>query len=166
MLVGYSKKLAGLPEEEKTLANRVMGCTTQVWVTARLDAAGKVVLAGDSDSDISRGLVAVLISSLAGLTPEEIMEIPTEFLKTFGLGGSVVTPSRANGLYNMLEGMKKRARLLTEGGKGCSDLFPSLTITADSLIPQGAYAEAQSRFLKPDPAAVDRLVEVLANNHP
>eukprot|EP00240_Pyramimonas_obovata_P002887 CAMPEP_0118957224 /NCGR_PEP_ID=MMETSP1169-20130426/61984_1 /TAXON_ID=36882 /ORGANISM="Pyramimonas obovata, Strain CCMP722" /LENGTH=692 /DNA_ID=CAMNT_0006905279 /DNA_START=242 /DNA_END=2320 /DNA_ORIENTATION=- len=161
LLVSYGKKLAGLPEEEKTMANRVMGCTTQVWMTAKLDDNGNVEFAGDSDSDISRGMVALLTESLAGLKPEEIIEIPAEFLESFGLGGSVVTPSRANGMLNMFEAMKKSARLLTESGKGCSNLFPSLTITADSLTPQGAYAVAQAQYLEPDSAAVDRLVEVL-----
>lgn len=161
LLVSYGKKLAALPEEEKTLENRVMGCTTQVWMTAKLDSNGNVVYAGDSDSDISRGMISVLTESFAGLKPEEILEIPVDVLESFGLGATVVTPSRANGLLNMFEAMKKSARLLTEGGKGCSDLFPSLTITADAVTPQGAYAESQAQYLKPDAAAVDRLVKVL-----
>jgi quinolinate synthase len=33
--------------------------------------------------------------------------------------------------------------------------FPSLTIRADSLVPRGAFAEAQAAWLRPDPAAVD-----------
>lgn len=56
----------------------------------------------------------------------------------------------------MLEAAKKRVRLLTE------DLpkFPSLLISADEIIPQGRFAEAQAEFLQPDSSRVDQLVEV------
>ena len=57
---------------------------------------------------------------------------------------------------NMLEAAKKRVRMLTE------DLprFPSLLISADEIVPQGRFAEAQAEFLEPDSQQVDRLVEV------
>lgn len=73
-----------------------------------------------------------------------------------GVGPAVLTPSRTNGLLNMLEAAKKRARLLTE------DLptFPSLLISAYSIVPQGRFAEAQAEFLLPDPTQVARLVQV------
>jgi quinolinate synthase len=40
-------------------------------------------------------------------------------------------------------------------------VFPSLRITPDALIPQGAFAEAQAAFLKPDPELVARLTALL-----
>ena len=40
-------------------------------------------------------------------------------------------------------------------------VFPSLRITADALIPRGAFAEAQAAFLKPDPALVSQLTTLL-----
>ncbi|MGB5695749.1 MAG: quinolinate synthase NadA [Polyangiales bacterium] len=40
-------------------------------------------------------------------------------------------------------------------------VFPSLRITADSLLPQGAFAEAQAAFLKPDPGLVVQLTTSL-----
>ncbi|UCH30590.1 MAG: quinolinate synthase NadA [Myxococcales bacterium] len=40
-------------------------------------------------------------------------------------------------------------------------VFPSLRITADSLIPKGAFAEAQAAFLKPDPELVTQLTTLL-----
>ncbi len=56
-----------------------------------------------------------------------------EFLAALGLGPALLAPSRANGFANMLEAMRRRARLLV------SELprFPSLRITADALEPQG-----------------------------
>jgi hypothetical protein len=75
---------------------------------------------------------------------------------SLGVGPAVLTPSRTNGVLNMLEAAKKRARLLTE------DLptFPSLLISANSIVPQGRFAEAQAEFLQPDPGQVAKLVQV------
>ena len=47
----------------------------QAWVEARLDGGGRVQLSGDSDSALTRGLVAVLLHSLCGLTPEEVLAV-------------------------------------------------------------------------------------------
>ncbi len=56
----------------------------------------------------------------------------------------------------MLEAAKKRVRLLTEG----LPKFPSLLISADEVVPQGRFAEAQAEFLEPKQQQVDQLVEV------
>ena len=40
-------------------------------------------------------------------------------------------------------------------------VFPSLRITAHALVPQGAFAEAQAAFLKPEPAFVGQLETLL-----
>ncbi len=40
-------------------------------------------------------------------------------------------------------------------------VFPSLRITADTLVPQGAFAEAQAAFLKPDADLVTQLTALL-----
>ncbi|MEZ4249668.1 MAG: quinolinate synthase NadA [Polyangiales bacterium] len=39
--------------------------------------------------------------------------------------------------------------------------FPSLRITADDLVPEGAFAEAQAAYLRPDAETVRRLAKVL-----
>jgi hypothetical protein len=58
----------------------------------------------------------------------------TAFVKSLGLGPAVVAPSRASGFANMLEAMRRRARMLV------ADLptFPTLRITAEALVPEGA----------------------------
>lgn len=42
-----------------------------------------------------------------------------------------------------------------------SPAFPSLKITATSLVPQGSFAEAQAAFLRPDPRFVSDLTSLL-----
>ena len=76
MLLHKAKALPHLPEADKTAANRVMGCTSQVWVTAKMDAqTGHVQFAADSDSELTRGLGAVLVEAMSGLTPQEVVQV-------------------------------------------------------------------------------------------
>jgi cysteine desulfuration protein SufE len=106
-LLSYAKKLEAMPEEAKIPANKVQGCTSQVYITADC-RDGKVWYGGDSDAQLVKGLVALLIEGLNGLTPEEIIAVSPDFIEATGLKVSL-TPSRANGFYNILQLMKKKA---------------------------------------------------------
>jgi SufE protein probably involved in Fe-S center assembly len=111
-LILYGQKLPPFPPEDKIPENKVSGCVSQVYVTARLDEQGKLVFAGDSDALISKGFVGLLVTALNGLSPEEVAQIPPDFIQETGLVASL-TPSRANGFMNVLKTMKQKAELLT-----------------------------------------------------
>ena len=51
----------------------------------------------DSDSELSRGLAAVLCLSLSGLTPQQVLEVDPAALAALGLGPGVLTRGRTNG---------------------------------------------------------------------
>ncbi|ACK72327.1 Fe-S metabolism associated SufE [Gloeothece citriformis PCC 7424] len=106
-LLWYAKKLEPMPEEGKTPENKVHGCVSQVYITADLKE-GKVWYQGDSDAQLVKGLVAFLVEGLNGLTPQEIIDITPDFIEETGLKMSL-TPSRANGFYNIFQMMKKKA---------------------------------------------------------
>lgn len=106
-LLWYAKKLASMPEEGKIPENKVQGCVSQVYITANLED-GKVWYQGDSDAQLVKGLVALLIEGLNGLTPGEILQVSPDFIEETGLKVSL-TPSRANGFYNIFQLMKKKA---------------------------------------------------------
>jgi cysteine desulfuration protein SufE len=106
-LLWYAKRLKEMPEEDKSPENKVPGCTSVVYITANLED-GKVWYQGDSDAQLVKGLVALLIEGLNGLTPEEILQVSPDFIKDMGLNASL-TPSRANGFYNIFQTMKKKA---------------------------------------------------------
>ena len=106
-LLWYAKKLPAMPESSKTEANKVKGCVSQVYITANLED-GKVCYQGDSDAQLVKGLVAFLIAGLNNLTPEEIMGVEPDFIEDTGLKVSL-TPSRANGFFNIFQMMKKKA---------------------------------------------------------
>jgi cysteine desulfuration protein SufE len=106
-LLHFAKRLPAFPADQKILENRVPGCGSQVYVIATM-AGGKVNFQADSDAQITKGLVGLLIEGLAELTPTEIMELTPDFIQLTGLDISL-TPSRANGFYNIFQMMKKRA---------------------------------------------------------
>ena len=96
-----------MPESAKTEENKVKGCVSQVYITASLKD-GKVHYEGDSDAQLVRGLVAFLIEGLNDLPPAEIAQVEPDFIEDTGLKVSL-TPSRANGFFNIFQMMKKKA---------------------------------------------------------
>lgn len=111
-LLWYAKKLEAFPAEGKTPENKVQGCVSQVYITAHLDD-GKIAYKGDSDAQITKGLLAMLINALNGLTPTEIVQLTPDFIKETQLDVSL-TPSRANGFYNIFKMMQQKALQLAE----------------------------------------------------
>ncbi|MGF1540384.1 MAG: SufE family protein [Pleurocapsa sp.] len=106
-LLWYAKHLSEMPEADKTQDNRVQGCVSKVFITAELED-GRVHYQGDSDAQLVKGLVAFLIEGLNDLPPETIIAIEPDFIEDTGLKVSL-TPSRANGFYNIFQMMKKKA---------------------------------------------------------
>ncbi len=106
-LLWLAKKLDPFPADAKIEANKVQGCVSQVYVIASLED-GKLQYRGDSDAQITKGLVAFLIRGMNGLTPEEIVDLSPDFIKETQLDVSL-TPSRANGFFNIFKMMQQKA---------------------------------------------------------
>jgi|LakMenEpi03Aug12_release.lakeMendotaPanAssembly.Ray.scaffolds.fasta_scaffold01073_41 cysteine desulfuration protein SufE len=102
-----AKKLEPFPDDLRQEAFKVKGCVSQVYVVASL-AEGKLHWQGDSDAQITKGLLALLIEGLEGLRPAEAAAIDPAFLAATGLQASL-TPSRANGFLNILRMMQAQA---------------------------------------------------------
>ncbi|MFE4107764.1 SufE family protein [Almyronema epifaneia] len=106
-LLWFAKKLEAFPEAEKTPENKVPGCVSQVYVIASLAEDGTVAFQADSDAQITKGLVALLIQALNGLKPIEIVTLSPDFIQETQLDVSL-TPSRANGFFNIFKMMQKK----------------------------------------------------------
>ena len=103
-----AKKLEPMPAEQQSEAIKVKGCVSQIFVQGRLDQ-GLMRWQGDSDALITKGLLALLIQGLDGLTPEQVQSMDPAFIAATGLQASL-TPSRANGFLNILRSMQQQAR--------------------------------------------------------
>jgi cysteine desulfuration protein SufE len=93
--------------------NKVRGCASQVWVESTVDrAAGepRILLKGDSDAHIVRGLIALVFALYSGKTSREIVETEAQPLfERLGLSAHL-TPQRSNGVRAMVERIKTDAR--------------------------------------------------------
>jgi cysteine desulfuration protein SufE len=111
-LIDLGFDLPEFPDEEKTEANRVHGCQSNVWMTlARHEGNGSAVeIQADSDAMIVRGLIAVLLALYSGQTPQRILEIdPREVFMRLGLDRHL-SPARRNGLGGMVQRIREFAR--------------------------------------------------------
>ncbi len=112
-LIELGGTLEPIDEEERSAANKVSGCVSQVWlVTESLLHENEKLLRfrGDSDAMIVKGLVAVLIALFSGKSAEQIAEIKAiEILDELGLREHL-TSQRANGLVAMVERIQHEAR--------------------------------------------------------
>lgn len=105
-----AKKLKPMPDEQRTEDRKVRGCVSQVYVCGSLNQ-GVMQWQGDSDALITKGLLALLIQGLNGLTPAQVQAVDPEFISATGLHASL-TPSRANGFLNILRTMQSQAQEL------------------------------------------------------
>ena len=105
-----AKKLPAAPADLNCDANRVRGCVSQVFVAPSLEN-GQLHWQGDSDAQITKGLLALLIQGLDGLSPEQVVAVDPSFIAETGLQASL-TPSRANGFLNILRHMQAQASAL------------------------------------------------------
>jgi cysteine desulfuration protein SufE len=105
-----AKKLDPLPPDQQTDDIKVRGCVSQVFVRGDLNN-GVMRWKGDSDALITKGLLALLIQGLDGLTPDQVQAIDPSFIAATGLQASL-TPSRANGFLNILKMMQNQAKEL------------------------------------------------------
>ena len=105
-----AKKLPPAPAELQCESNRVKGCVSQVFVQPQLDE-GLLQWQGDADAQITKGLLALLITGLNGLSAAEVVAVDPSFMAETGLQASL-SPSRANGFLNILRHMQAQAAAL------------------------------------------------------
>jgi cysteine desulfuration protein SufE len=104
-IIDLGKSLPAMDESLKIEQNIVKGCQSQVWLHASLDNQGNMILQGDSDALIVKGLVGLLLKIYSGSSPSDVLMTPPEFLKALGFEGNL-SPSRSNGLHSMLKQIK------------------------------------------------------------
>lgn len=106
LLMQWGEQLTPLSEDERCEANRVSGCESQVWLLAEAHGAHWQFRAS-SDARLLRGLLAVLLARVNGLSAAELaqLDMPAWFSQ-LGLSRQL-SPSRSNGMQAVLTRMQQ-----------------------------------------------------------
>ena len=106
LIVEYARELkkSPMPEEDKTDQNKIDGCQSTVWFTAKMQD-GLLYFNGDSEALLVKGIVALLLHVLSGHTPKEILDADLYFIDRIGLREHL-SPTRSNGVAAMLKQLK------------------------------------------------------------
>ncbi|MGE8098725.1 SufE family protein [Pseudomonas fluorescens] len=108
LLMQWGERLPPLSDADKTEANRVHGCESQVWLVGALQD-GHWQFAASSDARLIRGLVALLLARVNGLTAAELQQVDLpDWFNQLGLSRQL-SPSRSNGLNAVLQRMNELA---------------------------------------------------------
>lgn len=106
-VIGLGRKLPPMADSLKTADRLIKGCQSQVWLDATLED-GAVRFAADSDSVITKGMIALFVKVLDGESPDAIVSADLSFIDRTGLKEHLA-PTRANALNLMATQMKQRA---------------------------------------------------------
>jgi len=108
LLMQFGDRLTALSEADKCEANRVHGCESQVWLVGELHD-GHWQFSASSDARMIRGLVALLLLRVNGLSVADLKQIDLpDWFNQLGLSRQL-SPSRSNGLNAVLQRMNELA---------------------------------------------------------
>src|SRR5690606_2375314 len=103
-IMEIGNKLQPFPENERTDENTIKGCQSKVWLTTKFEN-NRVIYLADSNTDITKGLISLLIRVLSHRTPKEILDTELYFIDRIGMSG-IIGSQRSNGLASMIKQMK------------------------------------------------------------
>jgi cysteine desulfuration protein SufE len=106
-VIGLGKKLPPMDEAAKNPEHLIKGCQSQVWLDACCEN-GRIHYSADSDSLITKGMIALFVRVLDGEKPDAILTSDMGFIDRTGLKEHLA-PTRANALNLMATQMKQRA---------------------------------------------------------
>ncbi|MBM4001552.1 MAG: SufE family protein [Planctomycetes bacterium] len=110
-IIELGDQLDPFPDAERTDANLVQGCQSNVWLIASRKEGDppRIEFQADSDSQIVRGLIAILVMLLSGRTVAEIERANVEDLfRRLDLRRHL-SRTRSNGLFSMIKRIRELA---------------------------------------------------------
>ena len=92
-MIELGKSLPLIEEQYKTEDNIIKGCQSKVWVHAELEG-DNLDFTSDSESIITKGIIAILIRAFSNQKPKDIIEANTDFIDKKRLKDHI-SPTRA-----------------------------------------------------------------------
>ncbi|MCU1523936.1 MAG: cysteine desufuration protein SufE [Microbacteriaceae bacterium] len=114
LLLEFANELPELPlqySEHPDLLERVVECQSPVFIFVEVDENGIVHLhaTAPKEAPTTRGFASILVQGLAGLTVEEVLDVPDDYPNTIGLT-EAVSPLRIRGMTALLGRTKRQIR--------------------------------------------------------
>ena len=113
LLLEFSNELTELPEryaDHPDLFERVEECQSPVYIFVEVDdGIVHLYATAPAESPTTRGFASILVQGLAGLTVQEVLDIPADYPQSLGLG-EAVSPLRVRGMTGMLARTKRQLR--------------------------------------------------------
>ena len=106
-IIDLGNAVPPLDERYKTPDNIIEGCQSRVWLQADY-ADGVITFQADSDAIIVKGIISMLVRTLSGRTPQEILDADLYFIDKIGLHEHL-SPTRSNGLLAMIKQIRTSA---------------------------------------------------------
>lgn len=107
-LISQSNELPSMSAEDKNDKHLLSGCQSRVWIKSNC-ANGIIKYYADSDTQITRGLLSLLLRVVNGQPVSEVLNYEPYFIKEIGLD-THLSPSRANGLQTIIKRIKELAQ--------------------------------------------------------
>ena len=103
-IMELGQKLPAFNENAKIDKNLIKGCQSKVWLTAKADG-DRVIFHADSNTEITKGLISLLIRVLSGQKADDIIDAELYFIEKIGMS-QLIGSQRSNGLASMIKQMK------------------------------------------------------------
>ena len=107
-VVDRARRLAPLPDTERTDAHRVRGCISQVWLVGEM-RDGRLHFRCDADGPLVKGLVHLVADFFSDAAPAEIVASDADPLAALDLIRNL-SPTRRNGVAAVRARIRELAR--------------------------------------------------------
>ena len=110
LLIDLGRELDPMPEALKTDATKVRGCSASVWVYPTTTEDGRLHFLADSNSAITKGIVALILAAVQNKPAQEVAAMDvTEALAPFELSKHL-SANRTQGVPNMIALIRETAQ--------------------------------------------------------
>lgn len=117
LLLEFANELPDLPlhlADHPDLLERVEECQAPVFIVVEVDDDQIVHLhaTAPKEAPTTRGFASILVQGLAGLTAQQVLDVPDDYPQTIGLS-EAVSPLRLRGMSGLLGRTKRQIRART-----------------------------------------------------
>lgn len=116
LLLEFSRELPGLPDKytgDHSAMEAVTECQSPVFVKVETGAAlsdpVRIYFDAPAEAPTTRGFASILAVGLAGLTAQEVLDVPNDVPGRLGLS-EAVSPLRLRGMAGMLARIKRQVK--------------------------------------------------------